>query len=385
VAVRILLVNAQGADRFFGGAERYVRDLRDGLIRRGHDVAVLAAFPPRSDDSPVLRTLHDTDWREDRIRRLRNHTDDWIAALPAGVDAILADLDPELVHTNNLPGITTGVWELARRRGIPVAHTLHDYQLLCPRVTLTRRDGEPCDPHPLLCGLRSRRLGRWAAGVGTAIGVSTHVLNRHRGFFGPTTGTRVVLPPLIPVAGAGTAAPAAALRTLGYIGALHAEKGIEQLLAAAPTLAAQGITVRVAGGGPLTDAVAAAPSVEYAGRLEGEAVGAFLAGCDAGVVGSLWEEPGLTFSGLEWLAAGRPVLATANGGLAELAVLGGVHRFDGTEAGLISAAREVGEAQAWAALVATLPPVSGTAELERWLDEHLAAYALAADARKIAA
>src|SRR5262245_50412350 len=42
--VRVLVVNAQGADLAGGGSGRYVADLARGLTARGHDVHVLAAF-----------------------------------------------------------------------------------------------------------------------------------------------------------------------------------------------------------------------------------------------------------------------------------------------------------------------------------------------------
>src|SRR5205807_1521843 len=149
----------------------------------------------------------------------------------------IADARPDLVHTNNLPGISSAVWESARQAGVPIVHTLHDYHLLCPRTTLVRRDGAPCRPHPLLCGVRTSRLRRFA------------------------------------------------------------------------------------GDGPLRPELAAAAargSLGYDGFLDGSRKLDFLAACDVGLVPSLWDEPsGPPYVVCEWLAAGRPVLATPRGGLAE--------------------------------------------------------------------
>jgi glycosyltransferase involved in cell wall biosynthesis len=375
--VRILLANAYGADRFYGGAERYVRELRDGLSRRGHTIAVLAAFPARADDSEVLRTLHSTDWQSSTVRRALNHADDWLGTLPRGADAVLAELAPDLIHTNTLPGMSTGIWELARRRGIPVVHTIHDYHLLCPRVSLTRRDGSPCHPHPLLCGARSRRLAHWRAGVGALIGVSRHVLERHHGFFDAGVPQTVVRPPRTSVPGAEQATPPQRMTQLGYLGTLNADKGVAMLLTAAPELAQRGIGLRIAGGGPLEDEVRAAAGVEYAGRLQGDDVGRFLASCDVGVVASQWEDPA-PFTPLEWLAAGRPVLATTNGGLPELAELGGVRTFDGSASGLLQAVAALSVPADFTELLTTVPATDGATDLERWLDEHLDVYGQAA-------
>lgn len=374
--MRILLVSSHGADRFYGGAERYVHDLRSGLESRGYEVAVLSAFPIKAADSAADRVLHDVDWRESRVRRVRNHAEDWLAEPFAHLSEALQELMPDLVHTNNLPGISTGIWECARRLGLPVVHTLHDYQLLCPRVSLTRRDGTPCQPHPLLCGLRTRRLGRWAPGVNAVIGVSKHVLARHDGFFPAPTVRRVILPPLVAIGDDRPEAPLA-LSRLGYIGALTESKGVRTLLAAAAGLDEQGVSVAVAGGGPLEAEVKHASGIHYAGRLQGEEIADFLASCDTGVVPSLWEEPGLTFAALEWMAARRPVITSGRGGLAELDPGAGVLTFDGTPAGLVAAVSGLRAPEAWSRIAASVPVVSGGEDLERWTDEHVGIYELA--------
>jgi glycosyltransferase involved in cell wall biosynthesis len=370
--VDVLLVGSHGADLAYGGAERYVADLRDALEQRGERCVVLSAFPGRADRSAHRRTLHETDWREDRVRRARDHLDSWRAPATERMRDTLREIAPDLVHTNNLFGITTGIWECARTLGIPVVHTLHDYQLLCPRGTLLRRDGGACRPHPLLCGLRERRLGRWAPALSRVIGVSAHVLHAHRGMLGSVLGT-VVLPPLLrpPVA---LPAPGPRLTILGFTGALDDHKGLRVLLEAAPGLAALGVRLRIAGDGRLRQTVASAPGVEYVGRLDGDAVDDFIARCDAGVVPSVWQEPGLTYSALGWLRAGRPVLATGRGGLAELPP-GGVRRLTGTAEDLVARVAELHDETRWRGLKAAVPEIDDDSDRDRWVDEHVAVYA----------
>jgi glycosyltransferase involved in cell wall biosynthesis len=370
--MRVLLVSSHGADRTYGGTERYVHDLAEVLTARGHQVDLLSAFPVRDPSGARTVALHDADWRDDRIRRYRNHAGDWIAAPWPRVRALLQELRPDLLHTSNLPGISTGIWGQASRLGIPVIHTLHDYHLLCPRTSLIKADGSPCDPSPLLCGLRTRRLAHWAPAVRVAIGVSAHVLDRHQGFFGLQTERRVIQAPLTALTGVVAPAPAGPL-TLGYLGALTVSKGVDLLLEAAPTLAEAGLTVRIAGDGPLREAVRAASGVKYAGRLEAAEVGSFIQACDLGLITSRWEEPGLTYVLLEWLAGGRPVLSTRRGGLAEAVAVGGVASFDGSVEGLVAGVQELRQPQRWRALVAALP-AGDFDDLDRWGDDHLAAY-----------
>lgn len=382
--MRVLLASSHGADRTYGGAERYVDDLRRALPAHGHVPLLLSGFPVHDASAGETVALHGTDWREDRARRYRNHLDDWIAAPWPRVEALLRELAPDLVHTSNLPGISTGLWEQARRLGIPVVHTLHDYHLLCPRTSLTRADGTPCRPNPLLCGLRTHRLGRWAGAVRVAIGVSAHVLGRHEGFFPQSTERRVIRAPLTPLAeraGDPGSARDGSPATVGYVGALTEPKGVGRLLAAAPRLVEAGFTIRVAGDGPLREAVEACPAVDYVGRLQGEAVARFMIGCDLGVIPSLWEEPGLTYVLFEWLACARPVLSTRRGALAEAAAVGGVTAYDGSPDGLLTALLELRAEARWDSLRRAVPAASSGTDFERWVDDHLRAYAAAAGAR----
>jgi glycosyltransferase involved in cell wall biosynthesis len=383
--VRVLLVSAHGADISFGGAERYVSDLALGLRDRGFEPRVLSAFPQReTPDGVETAVLHSTDWRTSRTRRLRNHLGDVLSVPGPRLTQAIADARPDLVHTNNLPGISTAVWESARRASVPVVHTLHDYHLLCPRTTLVRRDGAPCRPHPLLCGLRTSRLRRFAGAVAQVVAGSEHLLRVHRGFF-PRAAETVVRLPFAPLDASAPEAPDHPLRTVGYIGSLASMKGVRALLEAAPALARLGLTVRVAGDGPLraeAEAAAARGSLVYDGFLDASRKVAFLAACDIGLVPSLWDEPsGPPYVVCEWLAAGRPVLASPRGGLAEaLETLGGVLPVEPTAEGILSAVAGLRDEQAWRAAVAAVPAPAAE-DVDRWLDEHERVYRAALETR----
>jgi glycosyltransferase involved in cell wall biosynthesis len=365
--VRILLVNANGADVSAGGAERYTADLAVGLHERGHDVHLLAAAPARGDTVDVPTTvLHDTDWRDSVPRRVANRLADLRAEPQRELVQAVTRTAPDVVHTGTLPGITTAVWQVAARANLPVVHTLHDYYLLCARTTLTRRDGSECRPG-VYCSLRTRRLLRHGRFVSQLIGVSSHIVSVHRELLA-NAATHVVRHPLEPET---MTAPQWPPRTLGYIGRLEREKGVGILLDAAAALRADGVSVRVAGDGSLRADVQRS-GVEYAGVVHGEDKRRFLESCDAGVVPSRWLEPGgPPYSLLEWLAAGRPVLASTRGGLAEApGLFGAVEGFEPEADSLIAAV---------AALRSTVPAArpQPVADRDRWLAEHERIYELA--------
>lgn len=98
------------------------------------------------------------------------------------------------------------------------------------------------------------------------------------------------------------------------VGRLHPQKGYDTLVRALPLLP-EGAVVAVAGEGPLEAALrAAAPSVCWLGRRDD--VADLLAAADVVVLPSRWEARSLTAQ--EALRAGRPLVATAVGGIPEL-------------------------------------------------------------------
>jgi glycosyltransferase involved in cell wall biosynthesis len=377
-ALRVLIVNAHGDDASAGGAERAVGELTDQLAAQGIDVAYLQAFPSRVAGRDIERTvLHDTDWRDDEARRVRNHLGAVLAPAGARLERLLAQARADLVHTHNLPGIDTGVWEAARRLGLPVVHTIWDYYLLCPRVSLTRRDGRPCRPSPFLCGMRTRRLARWGPAVSHVIGCSQHVIDVHQHVFDAAS-FHVLRNPI--VAPARPARPPRQHPTvLGYIGSLDRVKGVDLLLQAAPRLEELGIVLRLAGDGRLraeaARATEAGRNVQWVGAVLGDAKQRFLEECDAGIVPSVWAEPGgPTFTMAEWLAAGRPVLVSSRGGLGEVAgVYPGSVPLEPTVRGIVEAVTDLRRPGRWSDLVAAAQPIEGQGP-EAWAARHVGLY-----------
>jgi glycosyltransferase involved in cell wall biosynthesis len=132
------------------------------------------------------------------------------------------------------------------------------------------------------------------------------------------------------------------------VGRLHPQKGYDVLVEALPLLG--DAVVAVAGDGPLLDQLrAAAPGVRWLGRRDD--VGDLYAAADVVVLPSRWEARSLTAQ--EALRAGRPLVATAVGGLPGLLRDGAVLVPAGDAVALGTAVRRLldhpGEAAALAA------------------------------------
>ena len=58
--------------------------------------------------------------------------------------AVLAEAPPDIVHTHLIDGFSAAIWRRARRAGVPIVHTAHDYHLLCPRAFMLTHDWQIC-------------------------------------------------------------------------------------------------------------------------------------------------------------------------------------------------------------------------------------------------
>jgi glycosyltransferase involved in cell wall biosynthesis len=162
---------------------------------------------------------------------------------------------------------------------------------------------------------------------------------------------------------------------VGYIGSLERIKGVQLLLEAAPRIEESGLTLRIAGDGSLRDDVAAAArstDVIWDGPVTGEPKRRFFEGCDFGIVPSVWAEPGgPTFTMVEWLAAGRPVLVSSRGGLGEVGDrYPGSSTVEPTVDSIVRSVQTMIEPGRWNEAVAGARRGGEGKDLEEWGAEH---------------
>lgn len=241
-------------------------------------------------------------------------------------DQVLDRARPDLVHTNTIVGLTPSIWEAARRRGIPVVHTVRDYHLLCPRTTLLRSDGTDCQNPPLPCRVLAGLKRRYTGGLQVATGPTRYVLQRHldAGFF-PGAQTQVVPNALeewpVDIPERGTA-PVRGL----FLGQLVENKGITLLLEVLEGIFADprcaGFGFDFAGTGRLIQEVGDfcdrhADRARYHGMVSGDAKRDLLRQASFMVVPSVWAEP-FSRSIIEGFSWGLPAIGSDRGGIPEV-------------------------------------------------------------------
>lgn len=259
----------------------------------------------------------------------------WAPKAQHDLDRLLVEHRPDVLHLHNpYPLLSPWVVRTAHRRGVPVVQTVHNYRQVCSSG-LYFRDGVICQD------CRGRALGvpaivhrcyrdsraqsalmattlavhrpTWRS-VDRFIALTTAVADHLRDYGIPDE--RIVVKPNA-VPDPGTAAPVG--DGFLFMGRLSPEKGLDLLLAAwrRHPVGALG-PLRIAGDGelrPLAEAAAAErPDVRYLGQLDRQGVRAALADSAVVLATSTWHDVLPTVI-IEALAAGRPVLGTALGGI----------------------------------------------------------------------
>jgi glycosyltransferase involved in cell wall biosynthesis len=247
---------------------------------------------------------------------------------------------PDIVNVHNFfPVASPAVYYAARKCGVPVVQTLHNYRLLCPGAILFR-DGKVCEdcvgksvPWPGVahgCYRGSRPatmavasmlaihnlLGTWIRHVDMFIALSE--FSRRKFIEGGLPPTRLTVKPnfLASDPGYGSGAGNYVL----YVGRLAEEKGLRILIDAWKAAACPGKLV-IAGEGPLESFVkgeaSRSHSISFEGRRSPEQVYDLLADARALVFPSTWYE-GMPRVIVEALSRGTPVIATRIGSMTEM-------------------------------------------------------------------
>ena len=332
--LRVMMINLGYPPNTIGGTEVLVQSLARALARQGSSVSVVSLSTSGSDqvnDDKGVRAYFIAahpmgiallDARRTALKKLAWHALGELNIWSAGkLAAILEQEKPDIIHTHSLLGLSTSLWRVARAHSIPVVHTLHDYQLLCPRGTMFRAD-QPCDGQCRTCRSLTFRRRRDSVIPSAVVGISESILRTHRahGYF-PNAIPHIIPNGLSPSGNENIRRPRrpAYPWRIGFIGRIHPIKGVDLLIDALKDLPSGTYIGRIAGRGKIEYEAqlkvrAQGYPIEFLGWLPPEK---FYSQIDLLVVPSLYNEPqGLVL--LEAARIGIPVIYSNRGGLAEM-------------------------------------------------------------------
>lgn len=315
-----------------GGAEILIRNLRDGLLERGHEARLLASRAGAGGSPETVDFSCDGS-----LRGRRTPLQVFNPSARRAIRGAIRDLRPDVVHVGIfLTQLSPSI--LAPLRNLPALLHVQWYRPICPLGTKRLPGGLACqEPWGTAC-LRHRCLGahEWAP-----LMLQRMLWEGSRDVFdlfvAPSNGVKArieqaglapveVVPGGVPASTGPKAGVAVEPHTIGFAGRLVAEKGVGPLLEAFEILARREPRARLVlvGDGPERPAIerrVAASGlggrVEITGWLGWEEADLRLGGAAVQAVPSLWEEPfGLVAA--EAMMRGTPLVASEVGGLAEM-------------------------------------------------------------------
>lgn len=326
-----------------GGVETYHLALIDLLQSRGHRVAAFAMRHPRNEPSPwAWAFVSQVDYTDPspwaRLRAAARALYSFEARRK--LDVVLRAFQPDIAHLQHIyRQLSSSVLDALAVRDTPIVQTVHDYWMVCPnrRMYLTRQQamcyrckgGRFYHAVRQRCvhnGLASSLLGAFEAYMQRL----TKVYHRRvRKFIVPSQFMAQRLqeaevdPSLITVLpyflDASRIAPQFEGEGVLFVGRLEVEKGAQVLLRAARLLPE--IPFKIAGSGAeeatLRVLASSLANVHFLGQLTPNQVQAAMQLSRVVVVPSLWHDVAPLVL-LEAAAAGKPVIASAVGGIPEI-------------------------------------------------------------------
>lgn len=343
--MNVLLVTHNFPPHNWGGVETYALNLARALQGQGCQVTVLHPGAPSARGSAIEADQ----FQGVPVRRLSAPAGDSTSTLSqpeaeAAFAAFLAAGRYDLVHFHHTLRFPMSLVAVAGAAGVPVALTLHDFWLICPRTHLFIAPGRPaCDGPESAAGCAACLMGEAWRGLGPGQRAPTLAFLSARLEAGRATvsaadlvsapsafvarafdragagGGAIEVAPLgLPALAPAPPRPARPL-TFGFIGSIQ---GVKNVLALVEAFAAVRGDVRleIAGGGApeaLAELARRAtdPRIALRGPYQPADLPGLLARLDVVVVPSLVES--YCFTAREALAAGLPVLASRVGGLPE--------------------------------------------------------------------
>jgi glycosyltransferase involved in cell wall biosynthesis len=139
------------------GTEKYLFGVSEAFRERGHEIVPFAMEDAKNAATPYSKYfVSHVDFNGlgasiKGVKQFMRMVYSWEARKKFA--ALLDDVQPDVVHAHSIHHqISPSILAEARKRGIPVVQTLHDYKLVCPAYVFPFRDGAVCTD----C-----RRGRW--------------------------------------------------------------------------------------------------------------------------------------------------------------------------------------------------------------------------------
>lgn len=336
--MKILMVNKFLYSR--GGCENYMLYLAEHLKSLGHEVSYFGMYDEKNTvGNAAGKYTQNMDFHAKGIERfLYPFKIIYSFEAKKKLMQVIDDFKPDIIHMNNINfQLTPSVIYGAKKKGIPVVQTVHDYQMICPNHLLYNFDkNEICEKcihgsyaHCIknkcihdsriksIIGAIEARLysllktyKKVDLFISPSFFLEEKLLSKKEIYQGKTKTIHNFIDK-----NKFTYQKENCEDYIAFAGRLSKEKGVELLAKTAKLLPEY--TFMVAGDGPDKDLLKDIPNIKLLGFLTGEKLISFIGNAKVLLVPSIWYE-NCPLSILEAQCMEVPVVTMNNGGMAEL-------------------------------------------------------------------
>ena len=336
--MKILMVNKFLYSR--GGCENYMLFLGEQLEKMGHEIEYFGMYDEKNTvGNSAGKYTQNMDFHSKGAERfLYPFKIVYSFEAKRKLMQVIDEFKPDIVHLNNINfQLTPAVIYGAKKRGIPVVQTVHDYQMICPNHLLYNFDKNEicekclkgsyvnCIKNKCIHNSRVKSIigaveARLYSVLGTYKKVDLYIspsyfleeklLSAKKLYNGRTKTIHNFINK-----NKFTRDNKSSEDYIAFAGRLSKEKGVELLAETAKLLPEY--TFMVAGDGPDRNLLENIENIKLVGFLGGEKLVEFMSNAKVLVVPSIWYE-NCPLSILEAQCMGVPVVTMNNGGMAEL-------------------------------------------------------------------
>lgn len=325
-----------------GGTERYVFSLARLLRQAGHEVISFSMKAENNETSPSSQYFSEA-VNLDKFNLKNIFKFFYNREAAKKLDQLIKAERPEIAHLHNISHqLSSSVIKVLKKYNIPIVQTLHDYKLICPNYKLFS-GGQACykchGGKYYSCLFNKCVKNSYAKSFLAMLEAYycrwTGVYEKIDLFIAPSRFMKdicvsfgVAENKIKTLNHFNDKPPALSRETLSqpyllYCGRLAEEKGIE-VLVRTMIIIEEKIKLLIIGAGPdfeeiknLIVKLKLSDSIEMLGPKYGAELNDYIVNSRAVAVPSIWPE-NFPYAVLEALAAGRPVIASASGGLKEM-------------------------------------------------------------------
>jgi len=345
--MRILLVSSFYPPKFIGGAELIAHEQAKVMAARGHEVRVFCGEP--AGDSRYA--TGDDVFEGIPVRRIRLTAEDsqservnfFHRPVNAAFASCLQEWRPDVVYAHNLVGLSAGILPLAAAAGIRTVQMLHDHWGFCFKNTFIKYGVTICSDRTrcyecmpviqdgrgagLPIELRNSYIAYALDHADQLVAPSEYLAGRYKAAgFGDSGRVATIAYGIDTARFAACPAPSdegpVCFTFIGYLGE---HKGIWTLAEAARLLARDtSVVIQFAGAGHQEAALkdfavkhGLHERMQFLGKIPNSAIETVLQRTHALILPSIWPE-NQPITILEAMAAARPVIASAAGGMIEM-------------------------------------------------------------------